>query len=80
LQYATKQCLMPVANERQIQIVLEGIRGARGGEPAGEQAPPKGSRDLDVTEGWDMEVGFVRLQDASDFASTFSLQEIFNKR
>ena len=66
---------MSVTNERQIQIVLEGIRGAHGGEPSGEQAPPKGRRDLDVTERRGMEVGFVRLQDAFDFARAVCLQE-----
>jgi hypothetical protein len=69
---------MSVTNERQIQIVLEGVRGARGGEPSGEEAPPKGRRNLDITERRGMEVGFVRLQDASDFARAVCLQEVFD--
>jgi hypothetical protein len=69
---------MAVTNERQVQVVLEGIRGARCREPSGEEAPPKGRRDLDITERRGMEVGFVRLQDASDFARAVCLQEVFD--
>jgi hypothetical protein len=79
MEYPTKQRLMPVTNERQIQIVLEGIRGAGGGEPSREQASPKGRRNLDVTQRRGMEVGFVRLQDAFDFARAVCLQEVFDK-
>lgn len=70
---------MSVTNERQIQIVLEGMRSARGAEPSSEQASPKGRRDLDVTKRRGMKVGFVRLQDAFDFARAVGSQEVFNK-
>jgi len=79
LQYATKQGLMSVTNEREIQIVLEGIRGACGGEPSGDQAAPKGRRDLDVAERRGMEVGFVCPQDAFDFARAVCSQQVFDK-
>jgi hypothetical protein len=61
LENPTEQPLMPVTNERQIQIVLKAIRGAHRGEPLHEQAPPKGCRDLDVTERRSMKVGVGRL-------------------
>jgi hypothetical protein len=61
LENPTEQRLMPVTKERQIQIVLEGIRGAHRGEPLHEQAPPKSCRDLDVTERRSMKVGVGRL-------------------
>ena len=79
LKYPTEQPLMSVANERQIQIVLEGIRRTRGGQPSGEQAPPKGRRDFDIAERRGMEVRFVRLEDGFDFARPICLQEVLDK-
>lgn len=70
---------MSVTKEWQIQIVLEGIRGTHGGEPPREQAPPKGCRDLDVTERRGMEVDLGRLQDASNRARAVCVQEVFDK-
>jgi hypothetical protein len=70
---------MSVTKERQIQIVLKGIRGTHGGEPLHEQAPPKGRRDLDVTERWGVKVELGRLQDASNLARAVCLQEVFDK-
>ncbi len=63
LEHPTKQRLMSVTKDRQIQIVLDGIRGTHGGEPSREQASPEGRRDLDVTERRGVEVGLGRLQD-----------------
>ena len=64
LEHPTKERLMSVTKERQIQIVLEGIRGTHRGEPPREQAPSKACRDLDVAERWRVEVDLGCLQDA----------------
>ena len=79
LEHPTKQRLMAVPNERQIQIVLDGIRGAPGGQLPREDTSPKRGSDLDVTERRRMEVGVGRLQDAVDFARAICLQEVFDK-
>ncbi len=79
MQYPTKQGLMSVTDERQIQIVLKGVPGAHGSEPSGEERPPKGRSDLHVTERRGMEVGFIRLEDACDFARAVCLQEVFDE-
>ena len=71
---------MPVTNDWQIQIVLEGIRRTNGGEPLREQAPPKGRRDLDVTEGRGVEVDFARLQNAFNLARVVRFKKVFDKR
>jgi hypothetical protein len=70
---------MSVTHERQVQIVVQGVRGAHGSEPSGEETPPKGRGDLDVTERRGMEVGFIRLEDACDFARAVCLQEVFDE-
>jgi hypothetical protein len=61
LKHPSKQRLMSVAKERQIQIVLEGIRGSHGIDPPREQAPPKSRCHLDVAERRRVEVGVGRL-------------------
>jgi len=71
---------MSVTKERQIQIILEGIRGTHGGEPPREQAPPKGCGDFDVTQRRGVEVDFGRLQDPFNRARAVGLQEVLDKR
>jgi hypothetical protein len=80
LENPTEQRLMPVTNERQIQIVLEGIRGAYRGEPLHQQAPPQRCRDLDVTERRSMKVGIGRLEDTFNFGGAVRLQQVLDKR
>jgi hypothetical protein len=78
LQHPTKQRLMSVAKQRQIQIVLDRIRRTAGGESERQEASPKGCRDLDVTKRWSVQVGFGRLKDCSNVVSAIRLQEIFD--
>lgn len=78
LKYPSKQRLMSMTEEWQIQIVLQGIRGSLGVDPPREQAPPKGRRDLDVTEGRRVEVDLGLLQDAVDLSSAVGSQEILD--
>jgi hypothetical protein len=73
LEHPTKQRLMSVTEERQIQVILEGIRGTHSSEPSCEQAPPKSCCDLDVTERRGVEVDFGRLQDALNLARAVRL-------
>jgi hypothetical protein len=70
---------MSVTKERQIQVVLEGIRGTHGGEPPRQQAPPKRRCDLDVTERRGVEVDLGRPQNAFNRAGAVCLQEVFDK-
>ncbi len=71
---------MSVTKKRQIQIVLEGLRGTPRVEPARKQAPAKGRCDLDVTERRSVEVDFGRLEDACNLAGAVRLQEVFDQR
>jgi len=69
---------MSVTKERQIQIVLEGIRGTHGCELSREEASSKGRRDLDVAERQSVEVGFGSLDDSLNLASAIRPQQVFD--
>jgi len=74
-----KQHLMAVPKDRQIQVVLEGIGGTPGAELSHEETPPKGRRDLNVTECHCVQGGFGLLQDALNVARALRSQEVFDK-
>jgi len=69
---------MSVTTKRQIQIVLQGIPGTRGGELSREEASSKGRRDLDVAERRSVEVGVGRLQDCINWARAIRPQQVFD--
>lgn len=69
---------MSVTSQRHIQIVLDCLRGTPDGEPPRQQAPPEGRHDLDITQGWGMEVGLGRLQDSRDLGRAAGSEEVFD--
>jgi hypothetical protein len=70
---------MAVPEERQIQIVLDGIRSTQGGQLSREDASAKSCCDLNVAERRRMEVGVGRLQNFFNLARAVRPQEVFDK-
>jgi len=70
---------MSVTKERQVQIILDGLRGTHGGELSRQDAPAKGRCDLDVTERRGVEARVGRLKDASNLARAVRFQEVLDK-
>jgi hypothetical protein len=79
LKHPTKQRLMAVPEERQIQIVLDGIRGTRRGQLSRQDASAKSCCDLDVTERRRIKVGLGCLQNFFNLARAVRLQEVLDK-
>lgn len=79
LEHPSKQRLMSVTNEWEIQIILQGLRRAHGGESPRQQTPSQSRCHLDVTKLRGVKVDVGRLQDAFNFDSAIRAQEVFDE-